>query len=588
MDYNYDSDSDYVTDESSSLSEEDYKIYKQVEVDQIKKKHQNEIVILISNDKKNQDLRYHAEKIRDVVFKIIDDNVSDEYYCKLISSFKNIRSIKFERDLQFLTCTKSIQLAYNMLRCINLSQIQEINLSLPIKEKYTEQFSTEQQQNVVWDGDDDIMQEEGDKNKKKSNSKKNKEQQLIEKEKMVRANKYELFQNILKLIQSSCFQLKELTLIMNSWYSDDSATNNFQNVFDLLEAILKNNANSIQAFHLNAFQWGFYNRNFTSNNFDQIVEALMKINPQNFQELTLDFGRWGCEEYKNYKIFKDQSVIQLSQALSNFKNLTYLQLNFRSWAYDNESITDLSILSLFNSIQCLQKLIVLNIEVSRWKYQNKCITIQSIKQIGATLLCLKKLKLLALSLKTSISQLYSFHLSGENQKQSLKTTITTVWHHNLQKLRIFKPKKQQTIKNYCIHLKQFRNSTLNNFVKKSYGILHLYVLTLIINSQKNKQKNVCLLKMQILIGAGFDLSILKLGVSLLNQLQVCNKKNEQTLYLYKDSLKILSVSLYSYVQFKQLQTYFTNICKNYQQLITNFQDYLNQIKLVSDSSKIFD
>ncbi|KAL4498028.1 hypothetical protein ABPG72_014885 [Tetrahymena utriculariae] len=397
---NQDSDSEQVTDESSSLLEEDYKIYKQVEVDQIKQKHQSEIIILINNDKKNPDLSYNTDQITDIVFKIQDDNVRDEYYCKLISSFKKIRSIKFERDLQFLTCTKSIQLAYNMLRCIDLSQIQEINLSLPIKEKNTEQFSTEQQQNVVWDGDDEVMQEEEDKNKKKSKSKKNNQQKLIEQEKIVKANKYELFQNILKLIQSSCFQLKKLTLIMSSWYSDDSAVHSFQNIFDSLQAILKNNANSIQAFHFNAFQWGFYNKNFTSQSFDQIAQALMQINPLNLQELTLDFGRWGCEEYKNYKIFKDQSVIYLSQALSNFKNLTYLQLNFRSWAYDNESITDFSILSLFGSIQCLSKLIVLNIEVSRWKYQNKSITLQSIKHIGTSLLCLKKLKLLALSLKT--------------------------------------------------------------------------------------------------------------------------------------------------------------------------------------------
>ncbi|KAL4428920.1 hypothetical protein ABPG74_017510 [Tetrahymena malaccensis] len=455
MDYNTDSDSEYVTDESSSLSEDDYKIYKQVEVDQIQKNDQNKIVIFISNDKKHKDQSYNTEQIRDVVFKILDDNVSDEYYCKLISSFKKIRSIKFERDIQFLTCTKSIKLAYNMLKCIDLSQLQEISLSLPIKEKYTEQFSTEQQQNVVWDGEDNEMQEEEQDKKKKNKSKKNKEQQLAEKEKLVKANKYEIFENILKLIKSSCFKLKELTLVMNSWFSDDSAVYSIQNIFDLLETIIKNNANCIQAFHLNAFQWGYYNKNFTSNNFDQIAQALMMINPQNFQELTLDFGRWGCEEYKNYKIFKDQSVIFLSKAISNFKNLTYLQLNFRSWAYDNESITDFSVISLFNSIQCLTKLVVLNIEISRWKYQNKCITIQSIKQIGTSLLYLKKLKILALSLKTwqistqnelvALLQVHQSTLFIPSLKKEPKIIIEDYYYHCLAS-QLIKIKDLQTKK----------------------------------------------------------------------------------------------------------------------------------------------
>ena len=63
--------------------------------------------------------------------------------------------------------------------------------------------------------------------------------------------------------------------------------------------------------------------------------------------LKLDLGRWGCEKYGNLRVYNDSTVFEFCKMLEALDKLEGLYLNLRSWAYENEHITDLGVVRLF-------------------------------------------------------------------------------------------------------------------------------------------------------------------------------------------------------------------------------------------------
>lgn len=58
------------------------------------------------------------------------------------------------------------------------------------------------------------------------------------------------------------------------------------------------------------FRWGYYNANISSESIEELCLAISQLSPH-LISLKLDFGRWGCEQYGNLKIYSDRTITSI-------------------------------------------------------------------------------------------------------------------------------------------------------------------------------------------------------------------------------------------------------------------------------------